>query len=201
MWRCSVVGTGVGGVGAQHGLNSGTPARPAFDEAHALFQLAVRGAGVPSVQHRPREPGSNPGLLNGAGDFIHVREVIGEPGDAVLDHLEAAGERADVDVFLGEECFDAPHAVEEALPRDIGGVAAKQGGGGVGVRVDESGEDDLVAGIQGAPGAISGGELSGRTHLDDSIAVHCQGGIFANAVVRIDDEAVGDEEVAISHGG
>ena len=109
--------------------------------------------------------------------------MIREPGDAVLDHLEAAGKRADVDVFIREERFDAPHAVEEALPRDIGGVAAKQGGGGVGVRVDESGEDDLVGGIQRAPGAISGGELGGRTHLDDSIALHCQGGIFANAAL------------------
>ncbi len=195
-----LVGAGVGGVRTQHRLDSGAPARPALGKAHAFLHLALRGAGLPPVQHGPREPGSDPGLLDGAGDLIHVREVIGEPGDAVLDHLEAAGQGADVHVLIGEESFDAPHPVEEALPRDVGGVAAKQGGGGMGVRIDESGEDRLVAGVQRALCAISRRQLLRGTDLDQSIALDGQRDVLPNAVVRIHHQAVCDEEIAVSHG-
>ena len=69
------------------------------------------------------------------------------------------------------------------------------------MRVDQPGENDLVGGIQDAFCAISGGEIAGGAHVDDSIARHRQSGVFTNAVMRVDDEAVGDEEVALSHGG
>ncbi len=195
-----LVGAGVGGVGAEHGLDPGAASGPALGKAHAFLHLALRVPGLSPVQHGAREPGPDPRLLHGPRHLVHVREVIGEPGDAVLDHLQAAGQRTHVHVLVREQGLDAPHPVEEALSGDVGCVAAEESGGGVGVRVDEPGENRLAAGVQRALRAVLRRQLLGGAHPDQSIPLDRQGEVFPNAVVRVQQETVCDEQVAALHG-
>ena len=89
-----------------------------------------------------------PELLDGRRDAIHVAQPVGDAGDAVQQEFRTGGAHGE-DVVLDREALLAGHGVagRPELTRPVLGHAAIEGGGGVGVNIDQPRRDERLAAI------------------------------------------------------
>jgi hypothetical protein len=130
--------------------------------------LVVRGGeaddGLP--EHTPKA-----GPVHGAGDFLLKVVHVREGGGSAPGHLDAGQERSpvhelSVDVLgLGRE----NDALQPFHEREVVRDSSEQDHGGVTVRVDQAGDDQVPAGVEGLP-RLGQGLAGGEDGLDDPAA-------------------------------
>jgi len=132
---------------------------------------------------------------DGVLEVIHVR--IG--GDAAADHLQCRQARAPSDELLGDVARFGGEDVllEPVLKRQIIGNAPEENHGGVAVRVDQAGQDQLAAGQNAPCRRVPCRNLDTRANRQDLVAADCNGAILkdAEAGVHRHDGAAGDQQV------
>ena len=162
-----VVVAGVGGVGGQPGGDAPAGrALPALDELSGPVQHRL-----PLVaEDGPTQGGAGAGLLHCPGRPVHVKVVVGDAGDAGLDHLGQSQQHAPIHVFLLQVALQGPHVfVEPLFQRHIFGQPAEDDHRHVGVGVDEARHGDHAIGLDELTGAVEG-DGPRRLHGGDAVA-------------------------------
>ena len=153
------------------------------------------------IDDRLAEHTAHPGFLGLGSDRILEVIHIAIRRSSAADHLGHAETRAGTDELLGhvlslgrEDEFRKP-VVKVEIVRD----AAKQGHRGVCVSVDESGDDGLAGGVDGAGGTILPGNLRRGANRDDLVSLNSDCSVLDDAVrtVHCDNGAAGDKQIGI----
>ncbi|MHC2781995.1 hypothetical protein ACVMBZ_001202 [Bradyrhizobium liaoningense] len=142
------------------------------------------------------EGGADAALDQAAHGGISVirRRIVVAPvdqrGDAVVDLVQRADQRRDMDV-LGPKHGREPgmHAAEIFEQRPVRGIAAQARLPGVHVRVDQAGDDDAPGAVDNFGLAGTTTELDRRAHVDDPAAFdqHIAARKVADRVIHADD--------------
>ena len=192
---------GVGGVGGEAEAYQGV-IEPGFAGGEALVQVIVGIAGVGGgeFQGRDAEYGAHSqgrgGFGGGGGEEIHVVEG----GDAPQKHFATGEPRAVAhEIFRNVGRFGGPDVpLQPVHERQVVGEAAHEGHGGVGVQVDEAGNEKMVGQRHVFRRPVAGAGRAGRQNVDNS-AVADGHGVPREQGLRLDlgDPAGFDEEIDV----
>jgi hypothetical protein len=180
--------------------------------AHAagVGRVGKGGVGEPAVSLRARpaeqEYAADAGVVQGLEVRVgvlgcdEVVRPVGDCGDAGVERLECAPERAGVDVLgsvVGREAGD--HGGEVARQGGLAGAAADRALPDVAVGVDQAGQDEASGRVDrarvGSVGCEAGADRGDPTAAYEQ--VRC--GEVSRGRVERGEMAAGDEQVAVGH--
>ncbi len=155
---------------------------PGFQKFSRAFQGELRRGVVRcrEANHGLGEDAAESGVGGFLGDGVFEVVHIDEGRGAGASHFQkrepgAPADEVAVDVVgFGRE----DEVVQPVLENHVIGDAAKQGHGGVGVGVDESGGEDRVGLIDLAGGVVAGFDLGAGANRDDVVAFDSNGSVL-----------------------
>ncbi len=200
--RC--VGDGVGRVRCESGTQQRVIAQ-FIVQRQTFVQIFVgtAGPGAGEVDDDQADAGAHADLGGGArGDFRKEVHVV-EAGGAAAQHLGHGEQAAVAHEFIAHPLgFGRPDVVIQPIhQRQIVGQAAQQRHGGVGVGVDETGDQRMFAALDDLVGLVAGAGLTLRKDVENPAILYGNAVVFEHDAVGLhgDDPTRVDEAVDVRH--
>ena len=197
------IGDGVGGVGRKGGADQGVVAEALVQlEPLAQVVVGVLGEVGREVQDDHPDQGTHPGVRRHRGGDLGVEVHVVEAGGPAAQHLQGGqpGPRGD-EVRVHPAPLRRPDVlVEPGHERQVVRQTAHQGHGGVGMGIDQPGDQDVPREIQGLP-SLDGLGLGAWDQGQDAALCDSQGVVGEDPVLRVHgQDPLGVDEQLRLHG-